>query len=401
VLGLSVLGALATALLSAVVVVAGAALGWANASIWLLLPVAVLGVEASQTAEMWLTRVERFRAITLSRVAQSVATVGVQVGVGIVAAAALGLVGGTAAGFAAGALVAGAVALRTRDRPLSTRWRADALLRLAHRYARFPLFSAPAALLNLIATRAPVLLLAIFATDAAVGHFGVAFGTIALPLGLVTGSIGQVFFVRAAEAHRSGSLVPLTRQIVRGLLAVTAFPTLAVLVAGPTLFSFVFGPEWETAGHYAQRIAPWVMAASVASPLTALFDVLERQRADLGFSVFMATVQTGVLVLAGYATDAAGMILAASVAGTLLRGLHVGWMLRLAGVPLRRTAWDLLRALALAAPFAAVLFVVDATGAGGAWVFATTVVGGVAAFLLASRTARAQTASPRLDAHEG
>jgi O-antigen/teichoic acid export membrane protein len=309
--------------------------------------------------------------------------------VGLGSADALGLVGGTAAGFAAGAVAAGAMALRERAPRLRTP--AAELRRMARRFVRFPLYSSPAALLNLVATRAPVLLLAVFAGDAAVGHFGVAYSTLAMPLGLVAGSVGQVFFVRAAEAHRAGALVPLTRQILRSLLAVTAFPTLAVFAAGPTLFTFVFGPQWTTAGAYAQALAPWIMAASVASPLTALFDVLERQRADLGFSIVMASVQTAVLVAAGLLTDAYGLIVAASVAGTLLRVLHVGWMLRLAAVPLGRPAADLLRALALAAPFAAAVYALDAAGVGGAWVLAATALGGIAAFLLASRAARADT----------
>jgi O-antigen/teichoic acid export membrane protein len=256
---------------------------------------------------------------------------------------------------------------------------------LARRYARFPAFSAPAAALNLAATRLPVLLLAAFAGRAAVGQFGVAYGTLALPLGLVTGAAGQVFFVRAATAVRDGTLPDLTRKTLRGLLAVTVFPSLAVMTAGPDLFAFVFGETWRPAGEFARLIAPWTLTASVAAPMTALFDVLERQRADLGFSVAMAAVQTIVLVGAGLTQDDPGVIvLAASIAGTLLRIGHIAWMLHIAAVPVRPVLQDFGRSAASAAPLAALVWGADVWG-GGIWAVAVTAAGGLATLALAAR----------------
>lgn len=386
--GLALAGALGTTLLAAVAVAVAQEAGWTGGeAAWWFLPPALLALDASQTAETWLVRRDRFRTVSGSRMAQSAAVVAVQVGGGLAAAGAVGLVGGAAAGFAAGLVVTGVAVWRADGRALAASFRPHAMRALARRYVRFPTFSAPAALLNLTATRLPVLLLAAFAGEATVGQFGVAYGTLALPLGLVTGAAGQVFFARAAAAVRDGTLPALTRRTLRGLLAVTVFPSLAVVAAGPGLFAFVFGPQWETAGVFARLLAPWVLAVSVAGPLTALFDVLERQRADFGFSVFMATVQTAVLVAAGMTSTAAGVVLAASVAGTLLRAGHVAWMLRLASVPAGPVLRDAATSFAVAAPLAAAVWAVDASGAGGAWTVAVTAVGGVFTLALAARRA--------------
>lgn len=386
VVALSGLGALATAALSAVGVGIGTALGGLSA-VWWLLPAAVLMMEAAATGESWLTRHDRFAPVSASRVAQQATVVGVQLGAGLLGGAAGWLVGGAALGFVAAGVAIGVAVVRLAL-PLRRAWSGAEMRRLARRYVRFPLFAAPAALLNLASTRVPVYGLAFFATGAEVGLFGIAFGALALPLGLVTGSVGQVFFVRAAEAYRAETLVPLTRDVLRGLVAVAAFPSLAVLAAGPTLYATVFGPEWAEAGVYAQRLAPWVLAASVAAPMTALFDVLEQQRADLGFSVVMAAGVTAALVAAGLGGDARAVVLAGSVAGTVLRVAQIGWMLQLARVPLGAAGADVLRALAVAAPFAVGVWAADALSASGLAVLGATLGLGAMAFLVSGRLLR-------------
>ncbi|MEO0742073.1 MAG: lipopolysaccharide biosynthesis protein [Bacteroidota bacterium] len=364
-----------------------------------LFPVALLAAEAVQTLTVWHSRFYRFRLVSAVRVVQSGTTLAVQLGVGIALAAgviaggagsriaALGLVGGVVVGFLVGALVGG-VWLLTRDRARFGAVSRAGVVRLAGRYQRFPRFSAPAALLNVAATRAPVLLLAVFFGSAVVGQFGVAFGALALPLGLVTGAVGEVFFVRAADAHRAGTLPSLTRTVLRGMWAVTLFPSLAVLVAGPSLFAFVFGDVWAEAGRYAQLTAPWVLLAAIAAPMTALFDVLERQRADLGFSIVMFVVLTGAITTASLSLDAVGTVLVAGVFGALLRVAHLAWMLHLARVPYRGVLTDAGAALVRAIPLVALVAVVEWSALGLAWTFTATVLGGLVTLALGRRALR-------------
>ena len=348
------------------------------------LPAALLLSEAGTAAETWHTGRDRFRAVSWARVAQSVSVVATQLAVGLTVAkastwSAVGLVGGAVAGFGVGALVGLGWLVLADGRAVRAAVSAERVRRLARRYVRFPRFSAPAALLNVAATRVPVFALIAFYGEAVVGQFGLAFGTLALPLGLVTGSVGQAFFARVAEARWTGDLPALTRTTARGLWSVVAYPGLAVLLAGPTLFAFVFGAEWEEAGRYAQRIAPWVMLASVAPPLTSVFDVLERQRDELAVSAMMFGVQAAVLVGAGLTLPALHAVLAAGVAGAVLRGVHLGWIARVAGVPLGPAAADALGALARATPFALVVLLADRLGASGAAVFAVAVAAGLGA----------------------
>ncbi|MEM9996152.1 MAG: lipopolysaccharide biosynthesis protein [Bacteroidota bacterium] len=383
----------------------GCALGWAllagltglglsltgsplwDTAFWLL-PPALWLADSALSFDVWHTRYERFKLVSSIRIVQSLTVIGVQLGAGVLLAGSVqptwGLVSGATAGFTVAATALGVWVFRNdRDAfaPLNLRF----LRRLGWRYQRFPRYSAPAALLNVAATRAPVFLLAAFFGSGVVGQFGIAYGTLALPIGLITGSVSQVFFVRAAEATPSGSLAALTRDVLRGLWVVSLLPALAVLVAGPALFSFVFGAVWAEAGLYAQYTAPWVLLAAVAAALTPVFDVLERQRADFSFSVAMFVVQVSALIAASLLFEARTVVLIAGLVGATLRLGHLIWILRLARVPLRAPVLDGIRSLLLTVPFAAVIALAAWGEYGDAWVFAATIASGLAYGLLVVR----------------
>ncbi|HYE96194.1 MAG TPA: lipopolysaccharide biosynthesis protein [Rubricoccaceae bacterium] len=386
---LGLFGGVVTALLTGLAVVfrndlAALARDEAVSPALLALPPAVLFLAWGQSFELWHTRRHRFRLIASARLAQGLTIVGGQMAAGLAALGATGLVGPSLAGFGVAALALGLVVL-LRDGPALRAVRWDLTRRMAARFSRFPYFSAPAAFLNVLGTRLPVFLLAAFFSTGVVGQFGVAWGTMVLPLVLVTGAVGQVYHVRAAEAHRTGALAPLTRQVLRGMLVVAAYPTLAVLAAGPTLFAFVFGEGWGTSGEYARAMAGWTLFTSVASPLTRIFDVTERQRVDLVSSLGMFATMAVVLLAAGQTGSALGAVIAAGAAGALLRIGHLGWMLHLAGVPLPSAAADTARVLGLALPFALAVFLADALGGTGSVVTGVAVLAGLAYLAVAHR----------------
>ena len=352
----------------------------AAAALLLLPPTVLLGV-TGLALEVWHTRFGHFRLLSTARLAQSGAAVAVQLGGGVLAAFGiwaadgLALVAGAALGFGVLFGVLGTATARQMRRLGPFGW-AD-VRRLAARYGRFPRFTAPAALLNTLGSRAPVLLLAALFGSGPVGQFGVAFGALALPLGVLTGAVGQVYGRDGAEAVRTGRLGPLALRVTRGLLAVVVYPALAVAVTGPVLFAVVFGEAWAEAGRYAQAVAAWAALAAVAVPLTRTFDLAERQRADLAFSVFMGAVLAAVLVGAGQRLDALGTVWAAGSAGAALRALHVGWILRIAGAPLAPALGYALWAAGVAAACALPAWAALAFGWGGAAMLGGLVVGGL------------------------
>jgi len=300
--------------------------GWA---IWLA--PALFLARLGKIAEVWLTRKRRFGSLSQGQIGQAMATTAVRLAGGMKDAGVGGLIGGFFAGQGVSAMVWVGLAFNNgwQTLPGALQWKKiGAVMR---RFRRFPLFSMPSSLLNALVTRLPFLVLAYYADPAAVGYFGRAFAVLAVPLSVLGGAASQVFFVDGAEAIRRGTLAALTARVYGRLVAMGLFPTLALVVAGPELMTVVFGPPWREAGVFLQILAPWLFLASVASALTRVFDIMERQRLDLASSAGLFVVQATALLVAGQTGDVYTIVWAAGIAGAVSRLAHIGLLVRIAG----------------------------------------------------------------------
>jgi O-antigen/teichoic acid export membrane protein len=159
--------------------------------------------------------------------------------------------------------------------------------------------------------------------------------------------VAQVYFVKAARSRSEGGLDALTQRVFYRLFELGLFPMIIVLIAGPDVIKFVLGPDWETAGTYAQWLAVWLLFLFVSSPLTRLFDVLERLKANLVFNVLLFGSRIVVLVVAGNLGDPLLAIgLYGGVSAVLYGGL-LAWLLVLAGVRIGHSVRFMARCLAI------------------------------------------------------
>ena len=288
-----------------------------------------------------------------------------------------------------GGFLAGQVAAMAFLLPGVLRWRnqsgsgdiAPSLGSIARRYRRFAFYSTPAAVLNAAISRLPTIMLPLFFSWTVVGYYGRSFVALAVPLGLFGNAVAQVFFVHAGEAMRAGSIARITGQVHDRLVMLGLLPTVAVMIAGPDLFEVLFGTTWRPSGEYLRYVAPWMFLASVAAPLTKVFDVLERQRADLLTSIGMFVLQGTALVVGGRTGDVTLTLILLGAAGVLARAVHIGVILALSGVSFgaallpyaKHFGYGLLPALAIftatvwASPLVTV--VVTAVGLGGYYAF--------------------------------
>src|SRR5690606_33643615 len=324
--------------------------------LWLLAPTLLL-MRVVKLGELWVTREREFRHSSGAELVNKVVMVSSRVGSGLwTTLGAGGLIGGFTAGQVAGAAYYAAVLGRRASAFLGTHRPLDGLRDQARRYERFPLYAMPASLLNAVVARLPVLLLPLFFSLETLGLFGRAFVALAVPLGLVGNAVSQVFFVHAVDAHREGRLGELTRLVHDRLVMLGVFPALMLVFLGPELFEFVFGRAWRAAGVFEQWLAVWFFSAAVASPLTRLFDVLERQRLELVMSFVAFVVLGAALVAGGRMGDDVLVMALIGIAGTSVRILHIGVMMRLAGVSVRAALRPYVRYGALSLPFILPIF---------------------------------------------
>ncbi|WP_366556744.1 lipopolysaccharide biosynthesis protein [Aquibaculum sediminis] len=288
VLGLCLAAVLGLALLSLVIVALFAApvaallhLPALADYLWLL-PLGLLLAGIYEAFMYWAIRERGFPVIARTRLYQGLVTVAIQLGGFLLGPLALLL--GHVAGNGAGVVGLGEVAVRKRW-SLFRRVRPAGLWRAAVRYRRFPLFSTWSGAFNTLSTQVPPLLFAALFSPAAAGLYALAQRVLALPMSVVGQAVSDAFFTDAAEARRSGDLSGLVTKIYEKLVQVAMPPALVLVLAGPQLFALVFGTEWHQAGSFAQWMAPWLLFQFVTSPLSLLFDVLEKQVDEMLFQL--------------------------------------------------------------------------------------------------------------------
>lgn len=171
------------------------------------------------------------------------------------------------------------------------------LLTLAGRHSDFPLYRTPQDFINAASQGLPVIILASLFGAGAAGFYALARTVLALPSSLIAQSVSEVFYPRVAEASQHGeSQHRLISRATLGLAAVGIVPFATVFIAGPLLFSFVFGPDWGAAGEYARWLSIMLFFNFINRPSVAAVPVLGIQRGLVIYEV----LSTGAKLLALY-----------------------------------------------------------------------------------------------------
>lgn len=291
-------------------------------TLWFYVPITIVLGGWSQASMLWLTRRARFGALAMTKVLPVITLNAISVGLGVIGYRELG-----ARLFAAlaGSLTSVAILAWTLrgDLPKSTEKRPSAI-QLLKEYKNSLIYDVWAALTNNISWMLVPILVNYYYGSYAAGQYSIGLRVIQIPISIIGASISQVFLKSANDRRDKGELHKYSLETARRLFLYTAPFAVALAFLGRPLFVMVFGPEWETAGVYAQILAPWALVWFVGSPLSAIYNVLQIQRTILVLTMLnLATRFLSLYVGALYHSDKTGLYLF-SVSGCLVYGLVLG-----------------------------------------------------------------------------
>lgn len=264
--------------------------------LWLV-PIGALLVTVYNSFSFWAIRRSAFGVIARTKVMQSLGAIAVQVAAGTLGAGSAGLLAGHVMGQSGG-IASLATTLRTADVTPVTWAKIRAAMR---RYVRFPLFTAPGALMNVAAMHVPTVAFAALFGPATAGVFGLTQRVLQLPMRVVGDAIAQVYFGDIASRRRDdpASLAPQFVKTVGLLLGLALLPTTLLFLYGPELFGFVFGAAWRQAGDFGRALAPALLLQFAISP-TAHLNALERNGLFLAWNVLRLGLVVAVFAYAVY-----------------------------------------------------------------------------------------------------
>jgi len=272
--------------------------------IWLyFLPVVVLFTGLYQSLNYWSTRHKTFKRNAVTRISQSTFSSATQLGMGVLNAGSAGLILGYIAGILIRPFILGwdiVKQFKTLKQELSV----EEMMFNARKYRNFIRINTPHAFLGSIQDNGIIYVIMFYFSKVVLGSYSFAFRIIKAPAELIGSSVYQVFYQKATEVHQSGKdLRPLVLRIYRNLfLAGLPFFTVLFLFA-PQLFDFIFGSEWRVAGEIARIVTPWVFLNFLASPVSCMAIIMNKQREAMLITLVDIALRITSIVIGGIYGD--------------------------------------------------------------------------------------------------
>lgn len=263
----------------------GSLLNTPNLSDYLiLLPIFVFLNGLFFVLNYWTSRRIKFGVIAKSRVTNTLSSKLAQIGIGTNSPSPIGLISGYLLGY----LLANLLMLKhlKSDIQYFENVSFKRMKKLAIRYKKFPKFSMWSLLANTTSFQLAPFMLAYFFGSTTVGYYSFANQILALPVSLIGGAISQVFFQKVSEVkNENGDFKKIVTEVHGKLISIGLFPVIAFMIIGEDLFSFFLGHDWYTAGVYAKILAPWIFVRFIYSPISSVFDILEKQNIELYLNI--------------------------------------------------------------------------------------------------------------------
>lgn len=229
----------------------------------------------------WAIRMNNYKAISASSILTSFTANGLKIVAGLLAFGSLGLIVATVIG--GGAAIIFFVKDYFNAKYLDGFQRSKKKIQvLSKKYRDFPIYNLPHMLLDHGRELLVAFFVVLYFDQSVFGSYDHSFRMLKLPLALIGTAMGQVFFNRCSRLYaEQKALFPMLKRTTLQLFLISIIPFSVVFFFGEDLFLWVFGPEWGVSGRISELLAPWLMINFVASPISTIPMVVEKQKAFL------------------------------------------------------------------------------------------------------------------------
>lgn len=256
------------------------------------LPVGVFLYVSYSMMISWQNRLKNYKLMSQSRIIQSSSISFIQIFTGLVTKFNFGLIFSDVIGrlLSIILIIKNTGLLKIKIKKINN-------IKLLKRYNKFPLIEAPASFINVLSHQLPIIILPLIFSPVVAGLYFLVIRVLMMPASLISLAMLEVFKNKAQEDfRRTGNCRPIFIKMGLVLFSIGIVPTILLVFFAPTIFLFVFGPEWREAGEYARIIAPLALIQFVCSPLS--YVLIFREKLFLDFklqALFLISVIVALL----------------------------------------------------------------------------------------------------------
>jgi O-antigen/teichoic acid export membrane protein len=266
------------------------------------IPLSTFFLGIFRVASYYLNREKKYKEISVGKITKSITFSVFQLGFGFLGYLSSGLIVGLIIGQSMSAFYLLWKLFRDPEFKLAFNWKEMRML--AKRYKDMPFFNTAISLIVTVSNQLPIFFLSRYFNVGFSGDFGLANRVVSTPMEVVGSSVGQVFFQEAADVvNQKGNLYQLVKITYLRLFKIAVLPFALLLLLAPGMFSLFFGDTYLVSGQMTQLLVPWLFLNFLNSPVSYLFDVLNKQRFMTAFQTIYLLARVGGLFLGYYMTN--------------------------------------------------------------------------------------------------
>lgn len=167
-------------------------------------------------------------------------------------------------------------------------------------YINFPKISVLSGVVNNIAVRLPVFLLGGLAGASVVGQYSMMNRILGAPITVISEAIRDVFRQKASKDFAKNGECANTYNTTFKTLALTAIvPFILIMIGVKPILNSLFGDLWTMAGNFVIIMTPFYYIKFIASPLTFMTYISNKQSFDMKWQISMC-ISSAVAFFVGY-----------------------------------------------------------------------------------------------------
>lgn len=258
-----------------------------------LITPAVLFVALNQVWQTWAAVDGVYGKLTTMRLVQALATVVIQIYAGFKYPTAISLI----LGFVLASGISFALAAMLMPQFVhASFFHFSGFRKFFIRYKKFPLYALPADSINTAVAQLPMLVVFDRFGSEAAGYLALTMRVLGAPVGLIGKAVLDVFKRYAVQSIKEvGHCRELYVKTFMTLMLASVMMVICTIFFAEDIFRVAFGSEWMQSGRMAVWLLPMFALGLIASPLSYMAYLVEKQHIDLLWQIGLMIVTVGTL----------------------------------------------------------------------------------------------------------
>ena len=225
----------------------------------------------------WLNRLGKYNVLLSNPIITPLVNNTILLLLGVTGYKDIGLLAGTI-----GAQIATLIHMKRNIGKMRYKLTLNSIKYLLKKNSDFILFQYPSGITNGIASQLPIILLSRFFGNSIVGYYSMTQKLLNIPISLIGGTVGRVFFKNISDIRRSnGDVQRYTFNVIKNIMIPYSFLTTLVFIFGDMAIPYIVGEAWLKTGEYIRIMMLWNMFFLIVNSTAGFPSVIGMQKENM------------------------------------------------------------------------------------------------------------------------